>query len=203
MQGLERGIQQKSAEWYEARKSRLTASEIGAAIGVNPYCSRQKLWRIKTGREPVFLGNEATDRGEDHEQDAIFEYEVRTGNIVLPAPLVLHPAIDFLAASPDGYINSDGLIEAKCPTNGVHDHIPDHYYAQIQCQLECTARFYCVFASWYGDQSGTLDYRDFIVFRDERYWNQVLPLATEFWDYVKRDVEPPRFKRKPTFERKQ
>jgi hypothetical protein len=64
--------EQKSEEWLDARKGRLTASNFGAAVGHNKYQSprglvSQMLWH-------TFKGNKFTQWGADHEATAFDMY---------------------------------------------------------------------------------------------------------------------------------
>jgi putative phage-type endonuclease len=187
---------QKNASWHEARQGRLTASNFAAAAGICPYKSRQKLWRELNGLDEPFTGNAATDWGECHEKDAINEYECVTGNIVLPVGFISHSSFGWLGCSPDGLVSIDGAVEAKCPMGErPNSEVPNHYQAQIQGQLECTNRDWCDFVSW--TEAETVIIR---VKRDQAYFGWLLNLLQEFWfDYVLKDIPPPRLGRKPKY----
>jgi len=71
--------------------------------------------------------------------------------MVIPVGFVLHPEWDFAGASPDGLVDSDGLIEVKAPKsetlidwrlNGI---IPEEYMLQMQWQMACTGHKWCDF----------------------------------------------------------
>ncbi|MHB0764695.1 ERF family protein [Stutzerimonas sp. NM35] len=64
--------------------------------------------------------------------------------------LHVHADHDWLAASPDGLVGHDGLIEVKCPFRATYTSIAEvpHYAAQIQLQLACTMRDWCDFVIW-------------------------------------------------------
>ena len=177
-------IRHGSEEWAAARATRLTASDFGAALGINPYCSRQKLWRIKVGLETVET-NGHMQRGIDNEQEAIFCYEVETGLLVDEASLVLHPAHDWLAATPDGAVENDGLVEVKCPAR-LRDHVPEYHYAQVQGQLEVTGREFCDYFQFAEEGTSTIR-----VLRDKSWWNRAFPFLEEFWACVV-SMEPPK-----------
>ena len=179
------------------REGRLTASNFGAAIGVNPYMSRQKLFRTIKGLEPKFEGNEMTQWGNDHEQDAVDAYEAAHGVIVLDAgdkqAFVIDAVHDWLGCTPDGRVagEADRLLEVKCPYNKMYKDIPAYYMAQIQGQMYITQHHQCDFVAWTEDEL-----RVWRVDYNETYWEVMFKMLNEFWDYVQDDIEPKR-KRKP------
>lgn len=154
-------MEQGSPEWFAARKNRVTGSMVGAILGVDPNTSRaeamRRMVRAYQGLPSEFEGNIATNWGKIHEQEAreAFEYSIRIK--VQDAGFVVHPTLDWLGASPDGFISDDTLIEIKCPF-GLRDHakpVPfktieaqPHYYAQMQVQLFVTGRQCCFFWQW-------------------------------------------------------
>lgn len=154
---------QRTPEWHERRKGRVTGSVVGAILGLAPYMTREEVMRSMVrayhGAEREFTGNIATEYGTRMEPEAVQAYQYKTGNAVEDAPFV--PFEDWLGASPDGYIGEDGLLEVKCPFGLRNSEVPEfkpladqqHYYAQIQIQLYCTGRDWCDFFQWsaYGD----------------------------------------------------
>ena len=177
-----------SPEWYAERAKRLTASDFGAALGLNPYCSRQKLWRVKTGLEAV-ESNFHMQRGIDNEINAIAGYEMESGLLVSPAGLVLHPEHDWLAATPDGFVGCAGLLETKCPAQ-IRREPPAYHVAQCLGQLECTGRARCDYAQWRKGEITIVR-----LHRNQDFWAWALPRLREFWGYVSDLQEPPRMKR--------
>lgn len=187
---------QRTSEWHEARAGKLTASNFAAAIGISPYQSRAKLWRELKGLEPGFEGNAATDWGTEHEPFAISDYEIRSGNLVIPSPFVAHPEFPWLGASPDGLVGDGGCIEAKCPYGQqLYGTVPEHYRPQVAGVLEVTNRSWCDFICWTPDIAEITR-----VNRDPDYWNWMFPLLQEFWFFVTTDREPPRLKAKPVYQ---
>lgn len=185
---------QRSEAWHEARRFRLTGSDFAAAIGLSPYKSRQALWREKTGREQPFTGNEITLWGEINEPNAISQFEIETGYIVLPVGFVVHPDHDWLGASPDGLVNPKGCVEAKCPyTQKPHEDVPAHYLPQVVAEIEITRGDWCGFISWTPTEC-----RIWRVEASRDYWDWMFPLLQDFWKCVQEDVEPKRQK-KPVF----
>lgn len=184
-------IPQRSPEWAAEREKLLTASDFGAALNLNPYCSRQKLWRIKLGLE-IVNENHHMQRGNALEAAALHAYQVETGVLVDEAGLVLHPAHGWLGCSPDATVGDDGLVEAKCPAN-VRAEPPAYHLAQVQGQLEITDREWCDYIQYVeGEPLHTTR-----VIRDREWWAWALPRLAEFWGYVQRLEQPPRKKRQP------
>ena len=176
------------------REGRLTASVFASAIGIG-YDSRQKLWRQLTGREEKFAGNSATEWGSDNEHNAISAYEVATGEIVQSAGgkqgFVISASHDWLGCTPDGYVGSDIVVEAKCPASmQVYGKVPDHYMPQIQGQMFITERKMAHFVCWTPDG---LEVHE--VPFDEEYWHVCIFALSEFYSCWKSDLEPPKRKK--------
>jgi putative phage-type endonuclease len=176
------------------REGRLTASVFANAIGVG-YDSRQKLWRQVTGREEKFAGNSATEWGSDNEHHAISAYEVATGEIVQSAGgkqgFVISASHDWLGCTPDGFVGSDIVVEAKCPASmQVYGKVPDHYMPQVQGQLFITGRKLGHFVCWTPEG---LEVHE--VPFDEEYWHVCIFALSEFYSCWKSDLEPPKRKK--------
>ena len=169
----------------------MTASNFAAAIGVNPYISRQKLYREIIGEEPPFEGNDMTAYGTEHEPDAVFAYEAHTGALTEETGFWVHPEHDWLGASPDRLVGDAGLLEAKCKFSGeLWETVPGHYMAQIQGQLVIANRLFCDFVSW--SPTGLAIFR---VPLSGEYWNAMFPLLEKFWQSVINLEEPKRAKK--------
>ena len=175
------------------RAGRLTASVFASAIGIG-YDSRQKLWRQLTGREERFQGNAATEWGVAHEQDAIRQYQVVTGELVdsggQSQEFFIHPVRDWLGCTPDGFVGQT-VIEAKCPASlQLYGKVPHHYMPQLQGQMAITGRSLAHFVCWTPEE-----FEIWEVPADEEYWQQCLELLTEFWLCVNENTEPPKRKK--------
>lgn len=124
---------QRSAEWFQARKGRMTGSIVGAIVGHNFFNKpkdllRELLWS-------TFKGNEATQWGTDHEATAAIRYEVHTNYTVDYPGLIINPQKPWLAYSPDGLVAGPKriLLEIKCPfKKKLYPSIPHYYFDQIQ-----------------------------------------------------------------------
>ena len=179
-------ITQRSDEWFRARTNRITASSVGAILGLSPFMRPKDVMRQMVreyhGAEREFKGNVATDYGVKHEPLALADYQMQYNNVELCG---FYEKGSCFGASPDGLINKDGLIEIKCPYGLKDDpnpqfksiHDQPHYYAQIQFQLYCTDRKFCDFYQWsaYGDKLERVDY-------DEAWIDENLPKLQEFYE---------------------
>jgi len=145
---------QRSPEWYAFRKTRLTASDFGTAVGVNPYSDRKRLIRKKCGEDQPFKPGPAIIHGVKYEDVAIAIYERRRDVKVREYGCIPHPTLNYLGASPDGICcytsNNKNLVgrmlEIKCPKSRKLDGtIPGYYYLQVQGQLSVCELEYCDF----------------------------------------------------------
>ena len=66
---------QRTDEWFEKRKRRITASIVGGIMGVAPYMSREDAMNILLGKS-TFKGNSATDWGTFNEETARAQFEL-------------------------------------------------------------------------------------------------------------------------------
>lgn len=128
---------QRSAEWFEARKKCVTASELASVICENPYCSRISTLKKKVGLATDTSSNTyACQHGNDNEDKAIRIYEAKTGHKVLSFGLLRSqvPGQEHLAGSPDGITHCGRLVEVKCPVSRqiIPGTVPNHYKAQIE-----------------------------------------------------------------------
>lgn len=154
-------MEQRSPEWFAARRSRITGSMVGAILGLDPNCTRdeamRRMVRAHQGLPSEFVGNIATNWGQMHEQEALEAFQYSESAWVAPATFVVDPARPWLGASPDGYLWDNALLEIKCPY-GLRDKdkpVPfktveeqPHYHAQMQIQMLVTGWKRCYFWQW-------------------------------------------------------
>lgn len=182
---------QRTEEWYAARRGRLTASNLGAALGQVSYTSRAEALRRALGTDS-FTGNVATQWGETNEDTAIAAYTALTGNAVKATGLHMHPEHAWLGGSPDGFVGTRGLVEVKCPYyhkrgGRVHQTVPAHYYTQVNALLEICDRDWCDYVCWAPE--GFAVHR---VSRDSATFQYLLPFYKEFYGAIeRRDTLPP------------
>jgi len=152
-------MEQRSAAWFEARKGRVTASLVGAILGLSPYMSRADAMRVMVrealGAEREFQGNIATEFGTRNEAGALLDYRIETTHEVQEVGFI--PFEDWAGCSPDALVGDAGMVEIKCPFSLRDAPAPvpfkmlaeqEHYAAQVQFQLYVTGRKWCHFWQW-------------------------------------------------------
>lgn len=199
-------MEQRSEAWFKARRGKLTGSNIGAALGVNPWKSPEDLMRQMVrehhGAESEFSGNVATEYGTLHEPLALMDYFGKTALLVEECGFFVHPEHEWLGASPDGLVGEDGLIEVKCPF-GLRNKKGDdlvfkaaadqpHYYAQMQIEMACAPaedgkhRDWCDFYQWskHGDSLER-------VWFDPQWFADNLPALEAFYKWYLSELDNP------------
>jgi putative phage-type endonuclease len=135
--------EQRTPEWYEMRKERLTASSLGSAIEKSHFQTREELLLSKIEDKP-YESNPITEWGVKYEDVAIAFYEELQNVKILDFGMVPHPTFNAFGASPDGICEDTGndpfvgrMVEIKCPPKRKFTKsVPHHYWMQVQGQLE-------------------------------------------------------------------
>ena len=168
-------ILQGSPEWFQQRLGRVTASRIadviakiktGEAASRADYRAELVAERL-TGVPSESFTNDAMRWGTETEPLARAAYEAETGCLVTEVAMIPHPTIAMSGASPDGMVDSDGLLEIKCPNSKTHiatmiaGVAPKKYLPQMQWQMACTGRKWCDFVSF--DPRLGAEYQLFVV----------------------------------------
>lgn len=157
-----RKVEQGTDEWRALRLGHVTASNVAdvMAKGKSGEAVTRKKYKVKllaerlTGASQDFYTNAAMEWGTEQEPYARMAYEVANDVLVDKTGFWPHETIKWVGVSPDGLVDSDGLVEIKCPNTTTHldyildDKVPTEYYKQIQCQLWVTGRSWCDFISF-------------------------------------------------------
>ncbi len=174
------------------REGRITASQVAAILGHDPYTSRAKAWRRIMGKEPPSPPNSFMTHGIAHEEDALDAFQVETGIIISSGHFFPHPKIEWLGASPDGIISISGNLiplEVKCPQN-LPTLAPMHYWIQVQTQIECLNAPYGWFYAW--TEEGSFLEK---ITRDKLRWKIIEEELLSFYEkYILTGIEPERMK---------
>lgn len=155
---------QRSQEWYDYRYNRITASDMAAAIDLNPYEPVESFILKKCDPNFPFRDNATVFHGKKYEPTATMIYEHIYNTRVFEFGALPSEQYKFLGASPDGICSKYTLdnkfserlgtmLEIKCPvtrditTSGkiAGDICPFYYYCQVQQQLVCCELEKCDF----------------------------------------------------------
>lgn len=175
--------EQRSPEWYEMRRDKLTASSIATAMGEDHFNSKYKLIHDKLTNAP-HVSNIHTEWGTKYEEIATRFYQLITGTTVKEFGMIPHPDFPIFGASPDGICDDTGpqeycsrMLEIKCPTrrefwkrSSKSKWMPHHYWMQMQGQLEVCDLDECDFL-----QVKLEEYKD-----DKEYNEDILNLDLPF-----------------------
>lgn len=193
---------QRTAEWFEARLGKATASRVSdiTAKTKSGYSTSRKNYAAQlvaerlTGVPAETYTNGAMQWGTDTEAEARDAYRQHALVEVKECGFFDHPTIAMSGASPDGLIGDDGLLELKCPNTATHietllgKSAPSKYVSQIMWQMACTGRQWCDFASY--DPRMPEEMRLFVqrVKRDDRLIAELEAEVTSFLKEVDETV---------------
>lgn len=187
-------IEQGSEEWFNARLGKITSSRVSDVMAKtrSGYGASRKNYMMEllcqrlTGRREEGFTSAAMQRGIDLEPLARSAYELHCGEIVQETGFVIHPHYNDIGASPDGLVGDFGLVEIKCPNTAQHVSCiqsgePDSkYWWQMQCQMFCTDRKWCDFASFDDRMPEELQIFVCRVERDDQAISEMLDECLEF-----------------------
>jgi putative phage-type endonuclease len=198
-------MEQRSQEWFHARKGKVTASKIADVMakgrnGAESLTRAKYIDQLVTERltKDIQEGytNDAIQRGVDMEPIARLAYEFATGNQVVEVGFIDHPTIPMCGASPDGIIGLEGAWEAKCPNSNTHieyvlrGEVPAKYKPQMAFQMAVTGRQWVDFTS-YDDRLIDASKHLFIVRyeRDQSYIDEIEEAVSQFLAEVDAKVQ--------------
>ncbi|KAH3777174.1 uncharacterized protein LOC127844307 isoform X3 [Dreissena polymorpha] len=184
---------QNSDMWIDSRKFRITSSRVHAL----PKTGRADPNKFVVGQlYNRFKGSVATRHGQKFEPVARQWFEKTSGQTVNRCGLVICQQEPYIAASPDGLIDSDTIVEIKCPTKPLYDLVmsgkydvvlkeekpyldpkgKNGYYTQVQVAMYCTKASLCKFIVWTNEYQIVTD-----VPFDEEFVMLLLPRIRKFY----------------------
>ncbi|XP_046331249.2 uncharacterized protein LOC124114619 [Haliotis rufescens] len=188
--------QAKCSLWHEERRWRLTASQFWTICKCTTRRNRTKLCeQIVSGRKLVC---NSMRHGLQQEPKAIAKLEIACNVHVHSCGMFVDSDLPFLAATPDGVIDSNTIVEVKCPYSARNEVIApgklflylckrnglmqlkenSNYYFQVQGQMYLSKRKYCFFA--------VCTFKDFFVQKislDEEYCTgSLIPRLSLFFE---------------------
>ncbi|KAF3779649.1 hypothetical protein EJ110_NYTH29655 [Nymphaea thermarum] len=180
-------VPQRSAEWFELRKNKLTTSSFSTALGFWKN-RRSELWYEKVFEPDVstFANTSAMTWGVLNEAAAIERYKSITGHEVGVLGFATHTneeEFGWMGGSPDGLVTDVGILEVKCPYNNGKPELgvpwmkaPYYYLPQVQGLLEIMGREWVDLYCWTPKASTV-----FRVYKDISYWELIHGILKEFW----------------------
>ena len=175
-------VQQRSPEWYDLRKERLTASATAQAIGKGKFGNRNQLLQSKAFPEnDKWLPNTYGPMYHGTMLEAMSArcYSQRNNDMLIhDFGMIKHPKISCYGASPDGITEMGIMIEIKTPyRRQVDGNIPEEYLLQMQGQMAACGLLECEFVdckidilfnetTYLNDTKGKVDHGIIIEHRD-------------------------------------
>lgn len=200
------GIYYPQPEWYQARIGLVTSSKVHDAItprqkgGTHELAARrslkmQMISEMLTGNTTEHYVSAAMDWGVENEPRARAEYEYRTGSNVEQIGLVMHPANPRAAATTDGWVAPNGILEIKCPETYTHleymasGAIPKEYRDQINWQMACCGPEieWCDFVSY--DPRIDAEELQLLVVRQDRDEKRIAEMESAVDDFLSEMVQ--------------
>ena len=199
-------------DWLAGRTKSIGASEVSAAVGLNPFMSQLELWEIKTGRKkPKDLSNVSRVVFGQNAEGLIRDlYMLEHPEFTLeyhPYRVYFQTELPFLTATLDGELirvedGVKGIYEGKtaeCTKKQQWENwngkVPEHYYTQLCHQLWCAGSDYkfSILNAKIKGLNGDSSLRSYEYNRDimkaDIEW--LVTEAEKFWYYVKEDKRPP------------
>ena len=149
--------EQRSPEWFEARRGIPTASRFGDVLATlksgkpsaarTAYLHELAIERL-SGQMTEHYVNAAMQRGSDLEPIARDAYTRVTGRPVKEVGFIRHDRLQ-TGCSPDGFVGLEGLLEIKAPSNptrlieALAMHDAGEYQPQVQGQIWITEADWC------------------------------------------------------------
>lgn len=208
MQANDNTAEQRTQEWHEQRKLRITGSRVGGILGLSPWQTRDDVLRAMVrefhGAESEFKGNPATDHGNANEQRAVLAFMRETGLNVEKCGFF--PYGDRMGASPDGLTDDVGVLEIKVPF-GLRNEPKakfkplseqPHYAAQVQMEMLSAGRKHAYFAQYVAPKGDPLS-PDYVpeqinverVDLDETWLDRNLDAISHFYDLLLSELDNP------------
>ena len=153
---------QGQPEWFAAKCGIPSTSNFDKIVTSTGAPSKQRekyLWQLAgervSGKVAETYNNAIMEKGIEMEGEARNLYEILKDVKVEQVGICYPDEKKLCAASPDGLVGKDGLLEIKCPLIYTHvgyllkNELPMDYFEQTQGQLYVTGRKWVDFVSYY------------------------------------------------------
>lgn len=181
-------VEQGSDIWKELRRNKITATDSGIILGLNPWVTPYQLFQRKLGLIEEQEVNDKMREGSLLEEEARkFYSEVYCGGYLKWKPIVA--VKDHLMASLDGYEDSE-ILEIKCGKKSYEDAIngiiAEYYIAQMQHQMyvcDCQDVIYFCYRS-------PSEHKTMTVQRDDAFIEKMIEAEKKFYDCLMSFIAP-------------
>lgn len=201
-------MEQRTQEWFEQRKSRITGSRVGAILGLSPWQKPADVMRAMVreyhGAETEFTGNPATDHGNNNEQRAMLAFMRESGLEVEQCGFFAYG--ELMGASPDGLTSDGGVLELKVPFGLRNEQAAQfkpladqpHYACQVQMEILAAGRTHAYFAQYVAPKGDPLSH-DYVpeqisierVEADPEWIDRNLPAISAFYALYVEELNNP------------
>lgn len=201
-------MEQRTTEWHEQRKGRITGSRVGAILGLSPWQKPADVLRAMVreyhGAETEFTGNPATDHGNNNEQRALLAFMRESGLQVEQCGFF--PYGELMGASPDGLTDDGGVLELKVPFGLRNEQDAKfkplseqvHYSCQVQMEMLAAGRSHAYFAQYVAPKGDPLSH-DYVpeqikierVEADPEWLDKHLPAISAFYALYVEELNNP------------
>lgn len=202
-------IKQRTQEWLDSRKGRITGSRLGAILGISPWQKSSDVLREMVreyhGYPSEFKSNIAVDHGVYHETQALLCFQRKTGLIVNDCGFF--PYGETMGASPDGITSDDAVFEVKVPFGLRNEkeakfktlEEQPHYYAQVQMEMLAAKKSHAYFAQYVPPKGDPFLEHSYIpeqmdiqhIKADPDWIDSVLPELSAFYDLYLFEISNP------------
>lgn len=183
-------------EQIKERQGYIGASEVGAVLGIDPFCTPLKLYGIKTGLiEPDDLSdNEAVEWGTRLERIVSQKFsEKHDVKLIAYKKRFYHPNLAYLSCELDNIIaGTDEIVEIKTVNAWAWkkwetpDELPAKVIAQVMVQMGLSKRN----KAWVAVLCGGQKYIEKEVIFDKVFYDLIVEKVKAFWVMVENKTPP-------------
>lgn len=165
-------------QWHEWRARGIGGSDAPIVMGVSPFKTINQLWEEKVlGKKQP--DNPAMARGRALEPLALDYFMAETGYLMETQIMRKHPELDWMRATLDGLNDEEEVLLEIKSCKECHETVPEHYYPQLQHQMEVVGYDKMFYLSFDGKEGKILE-----VHKDEAYVKEMIAKEKEFWQRV-------------------
>lgn len=165
-------------EWLEWRRKGIGASDAPVIMGVSPFKTINQLWKEKVmgWQQP---DNAAMARGRELEDEALGAFMMETGLFMTPQVRKEHAEHPWMRATLDGYEEKENLVVEIKTCRAVHEEVPEHYYPQLQHQMEVCGATSIFYYSYDGNRGKLLQ-----IDKNPGYVEKMIDSEKKFWERI-------------------